>query len=95
MRRVTSLLLLVIFVLLAVTGLVMVFSHGGGSRPPADFASAVQTGERLLAQPRGNSFFPKELHEWMGYAMIGVVVLHVVLNGRLLLQYCGIRERKD
>ena len=95
MRRITSLLLLVIFVLLAGTGLFMTFGRGGGPRPTVARTAGEEPGNRAGTPSRSKSFFPKGLHEWTGYAMVVLMPLHLELNGRLLLGYFGLGKRKD
>jgi len=38
--------------------------------------------------------YPKKAHEWAGYFFIGAGLVHVALNGRLMLSYLGIGKKR-
>jgi hypothetical protein len=97
MRRFTSLVLLVLFVLLAVTGVWMARDHHGPRLgPPAVTATASPESGAGAAGPgyRGPPFFPKRLHEAAGFALILAALLHLIFNYRTLLSHCGLRQQK-
>jgi hypothetical protein len=100
MRRVTSLLLVAIFVLLAVTGVWMAHGHHGPRPgPPATTTPMSSESDAAAAAAgavrRAPPFFPRGLHEGAGYALIVAVPLHLVFNYTRLLNHCGLRKRKQ
>jgi hypothetical protein len=97
MRRITSLLLVAIFVSLAVTGLWMAFAHHEPRPSPQSVTAQVSPESHVAdanAARRSPPFFPKGLHEWAGYATLIAVPLHLVFNGSTLLNHCSFRRRK-
>jgi len=92
------LLLVVIFALLAITGLWMALGHHGPRPgPPAATAPVLPESDAANANPvrRAPPFFPRLLHEGAGYALIIAIPLHLVFNFRTLLSHSGLRRRKQ
>lgn len=86
MRRIISVLLLLLFLLLSVSGLQMAFSFK--DKP---FFSSQQPQLSHDSTPvtsiRPKSFYPKEMHEWAGFLFIGVGVVHIGLNRKSMWLY--------
>ncbi|MCE5241415.1 DUF4405 domain-containing protein [bacterium] len=106
MRRVTSILLTLSFVLVSVTGLVMAlrprhapppgFGAGSQMSAPPEAGEAAEPGE--FQRPEGpgerrQPLFPKKLHELAGFVAILAGLIHIVLNWRPLLCHFGLRRR--
>jgi len=96
MRRATSIVLAVSFILVAVTGLTMALGghHGPGGGPHGMRAGAGPgfgppggPGERV------EPLFPKQIHEWGAYLMVLAGVVHIGLNWRVLVCYLGLQRR--
>jgi cytochrome b561 len=89
-RRITSLLLLVVFLVLVITGLIMSSSHGPhgpGGPSPANLAD-----DRPIGEDRPNSSFnPKEFHEFAGIVMLVLVLIHLALNFSIFMRYIGLK----
>ena len=103
MRRATSVVLTLSFVLVSLTGLQMgLGSHHGpppGVSPrlaaDADGVGGEEGQMRTPGGPPGHPpIYPKLLHEWLGYLLALSGVMHVVLNWRPLLCHFGLRPRK-
>ncbi|MEN6545716.1 MAG: DUF4405 domain-containing protein [Armatimonadia bacterium] len=100
MRRVTSIVLTVSFILVSFTGLQMAFGPrhapppGQGERVAADVDGGGAETRAPEGPPRHPSIFPKLLHEWLGYLLVLSGVMHIVLNWRPLLCHFGLRPRK-
>jgi hypothetical protein len=95
MRRVISLVLLVSFLSVSITGLFME-GHGGKDRPrPArsEIGTVANGVDANHASRPGPSFFPKGLHELAGYTMLVVGTIHLGLNFRPIKNYLGFRRR--
>ena len=96
LKRITSIILALAFILVAVTGVQLNFSHGGGEegKPPAiqssiDGKSAAQASR---VPPSGRSFYPGEAHEWAGYLFIVAGCVHVALNFKVMKSYLRLRD---
>ncbi len=89
MRKITSIVLAVAFVIVSVSGIQMIVTP-----KPQNFQ------QQIAASYDGNKakaeipFYPKKAHEWAGYLFIGAGLVHVVLNGRPMLSYLGIRKKR-
>jgi len=101
MRRITSVLLFVSFIVIAITGLWMVFSHHGPpkripSQTPSLSGDTVPQSEKKTAPERRRPpFFPRVLHEWSGYIMMVLTLIHLVFNYRMMLAHCGIFKKGE
>jgi hypothetical protein len=96
MRKMTSLILALAFIIVAVTGVQLDLAHGGREKPKqaitqskVDAASSAASAPRELRQP---SFYPKTAHEWSGYLFIVAGCVHLVLNLRAMKSYLGIKR---
>ena len=84
MRRITSIILAVAFIIVSVSGLEMSLMP----RP-----KKVQ--QQVVANSEGSKpvsttpmpFYPKKAHEWIGYLFIGAGLVHVDLNKGAMLSY--------
>ncbi len=86
MRRIMSVLLLLLFLLLSVSGLQMAFSFKDKSffslqQPPINHDSTQVT------SIRPKNFYPKEMHEWAGFLFIGAGLVHIGLNRKSIWLY--------
>jgi len=107
MRRVTSILLAVSFILLAVSGLSMMVRHGpGAGHGPPSMAGegrglgppdGRERGPRFRAAgPPGEHrepLFPVQLHELGALVMLVAGIVHITLNWKALLCHIGLRRR--
>lgn len=90
MRKITSIVLVVAFVILSVSGLQMAGVHK--SENVHHQLSADHSGDKSMARER-MPFYPKKAHEWAGYLFIGAGLVHIVLNKKTMLSY--LRSEKD
>ena len=99
MRKITSIVLALAFILLAITGVQM--SGGGGGRPPqGDVKSSVVQSQGVAKditasssqQSSQKSFYPKQAHEWGGYIFIIAGLVHLGLNIKPLMSYVKIKS---
>jgi len=91
-RRITSIILAIAFIIVSVSGLEMslmprpktvqqqVVANSEGSKPVS-----------TTAMP----FYPKKAHEWIGYLFIGAGIVHIVLNKRPMLSYLKPKKRAN
>lgn len=91
MRRITSIILAIAFVVVSITGIHMVVVP----KPQnihRQVLSSNPTGDKSTT--RGEiPFYPKKAHEWAGYLFIGAGVVHIVLNKRPMLSYLKIGKK--
>jgi len=91
MRRITSIILTITFIIVSVSGVQM-------GVVPKDKPQKVQQqtlgnydGDKSMA--RGEiPFYPKKAHEWAGYLFIGAGLVHIFLNKRPMLSYFRLRK---
>ena len=89
MRRSASIILMIAFIIVSVSGVQMAVTP----KP-----QSIQ--QQSVGNPDGNKsmavsakpFYPKKAHEWAGYLFIGAGLVHIVLNRRPMLAY--LRPRK-
>ncbi len=92
MRKLTSIVLVTCLILIATTVVAMEFRMGGG--PPRMQRIGVEDGApAIMMPPGGHSFFPKELHEIVGYTFLTAGLIHFVLNFQIILSYLGLRRQ--
>lgn len=96
MRKITSVILTVCFIVLLITVAFMAGpKHQEGMRrggPPVASANAEM---RHSAKPPHGAFFPKELHELAGYTFLVFGIVHIVINGKCLLSYVRVRNQDN
>lgn len=78
MRKWVSLLMLASFLVLSVSGLLMIFS--GHGKESMEFYSAIT----FIEKP---GHLVKEIHEWFGIAFIAMGLLHLIYNQKPLIGY--------
>ena len=94
MRKFTSIILALAFIIVAVTGVQMSLPHGERSKPPV-VQSSVNGNDIAASTPRVPqqvSFYPKAAHEWGGYLFIIAGLMHLVLNIKPMQSYLRIRR---
>ncbi|MDF2633343.1 MAG: hypothetical protein K0R78_217 [Pelosinus sp.] len=88
MRKITSIILALAFVIVSVTGVQMAMG-GTGKRP--DMKSATIQSNTVASNnvnaSRHMPFYPKKAHEWMGYIFIIAGVAHIAYNFTPLVSY--------
>jgi hypothetical protein len=96
MRKITSIILALAFILVAVTGVQMALPHGGDVK---DKPAIIQSSENeknsavsVSRAPRQASFYPKAAHEWAGYVFIVAGCMHLVFNIKPMQSYLGMRK---
>lgn len=92
MRRITSLLLAIAFVVVSASGIQMVVGHK--DRAPQVQQSAQVSGGEVSVKAKEKSFYPKAAHEWFGYLFIGAGIVHLGLNLRPMKSYLGVKKKK-
>lgn len=100
MRKVTSVVLAVCFILILVTVIPMATRdkhHGGPERER--FASAHRGGGPVGGEmpPHGEhgEIFPRVIHEWAGYTFLVFGAIHVCLNRKCLFSYMRIKQGRE
>lgn len=91
MRRITSIILTITFLVLSASGLQMSFGtkpQNLSQQPAGNPNSAISTVKREMP------IYPKKAHEWAGYLFIAGGLVHLVLNRRPMLSYlrCGKKQ---
>lgn len=100
MRKVTSVVLAVCFVLILVTVIPMATrdKHHGG-RKIGRFAAAQRGmgphGGEMPPHGEHGDIFPRVIHEWAGYTFLVFGAIHVYLNRKCLFSYMGIKQRRE
>lgn len=98
MRKFTSIILALAFILVSITGLQMT---GGGGHGPGDnekyqTVQSQEVGSTIAgnnsAEPRQKSFYPKVAHEWGGYVFIIAGLVHLGLNWKPMKSYLMIKS---
>ena len=99
MRKATSILLAISFVTLFVTVIFMSGPkhpeglHRGGPQVASVNRNIDSDAGQLPPGRIEHHFFPKQLHEIAGYAVIALGIVHLFYNGKSLLSYIGINRR--
>ena len=89
MRKPISLILILTFVVLSVSGVYLSTKKYFNPRPPV----AAQSQTVGQAPPAAQSAFPvKAAHEWAGYLFIVAGIWHFALNRRAVANYLGINK---
>ena len=91
MRRITSLLLAIAFVVVSVSGIQMVVGHK--DRAPQVQQTAQISSANVSTQKGEKSFYPKTAHEWFGYLFIGAGLVHLGLNLKPMKAYMRLKKR--
>ena len=89
MRKTTSIILMLAFLLVAITGIQMTGGNGekaGRGAGPGNTYQAEQKG-----QP---AFYPRHAHEWGGYVFILAGMLHLGLNWKPMKSYLGAGKKR-
>lgn len=90
MRKTTSLILVLAFILVSITGVQM--TGGSGHAPVSTVqAQSADTAADAPKQLRPKSFYPKVAHEWGGYLFIIAGLTHLGLNLRPMRSYLRIK----
>ncbi|AJQ29086.1 DUF4405 domain-containing protein [Pelosinus fermentans] len=90
MRRITSIILMIAFIILSVSGVQM-----------AVVPKPQNVQQQMLGNHGGDKsivrgkmpFYPKKAHEWVGFVFIGAGLVHIVLNRKLMLSYLEIGRK--
>jgi quinol-cytochrome oxidoreductase complex cytochrome b subunit len=96
MRRITSIILTLAFIVVAITGVQLDFSHASktGGKPPV-MQSNVEgnsVGDSIPTVAHQASFYPKAAHKWAGYLFIVAGFMHLGLNIGPMRSYLGLRQ---
>lgn len=91
MRKVTSIILAIAFIIVSVSGLELATGH----KPPSVHQQMVSSslGNKTAVVKQEQPFYPKKAHEWFGYLFIGAGVVHIVLNKRPMLSYLKTKRK--
>jgi hypothetical protein len=96
MRRITSIIVGLTFITLAVTGLQMGLFHGGEGHGGPPFMENADGGMNRPARGpqmgHRESIYPKAMHEWAGYLFVIGGAGHLILNSKTMLRYLGIKQ---
>ncbi|MBP2635313.1 MAG: hypothetical protein H6Q72_1220 [Firmicutes bacterium] len=95
MRRITSIILAIAFIIVSASGVQMAL----GSKPQNAQPQSAQ--QQVAGNPESGKsmakrempFYPKKAHEWFGYLFIGAGVVHVVLNKRPMFSYLKLGKK--
>jgi hypothetical protein len=95
MRRITSLLLAIAFVVVSVSGIQMVVGHKDRAPQVQQTAQISSANVSTVSTQKGEkSFYPKTAHEWFGYLFIGAGLVHLGLNLKPMKSYLGLKKKK-
>lgn len=89
MRKITSIILAITFVIVSVTGIQM--AMGSTNKRPAiksqiTESNAIASSDVNVSR-KAPSFYPKKAHEWVGYIFIIAGITHIVFNFRPMVSY--------
>ena len=98
MRKITSILLALSFVLVAITGIQMTGGHGPEDGKylieRSSVQNAVNSGSTSGAAERKRpDLYPRHVHEWGGYLFIVAGLMHLGLNWRPMKSYMQMNKR--
>lgn len=87
MRKITSIILALSFVIVSVTGMQM--AMGGSGKRPVVKSATVESNVAVsdVNGLRQATFYPKKAHEWMGYIFIVAGVAHFTFNLKPMMSY--------
>jgi len=98
MRKFTSIILALAFILVSITGVQMTDGggHGLGDNGKYPAVQSQPVGNNIAAnssaEPRQKSFYPKAAHEWGGYIFIIAGLVHLGLNLKPMKSYLRIKS---
>lgn len=85
MRRIISIIMLIMFVLLSVSGIQLIVAPK--NKPQQIQQQMMNSGQNQFMNTENRHFYPKEAHEWAGIIFIVVGVIHLVINRKPMLSY--------
>lgn len=89
MRRMTSIILVILFIVISISGIHMVVML----KPQNLYQNVLSNpGEDKSFEKAAPPFYPKTAHEWAGYFFIGVGLVHIVLNKTAMLSYFKLQK---
>lgn len=91
MRRVTSIILMIAFISLSISGLHMALVPRSQNIQQQMLGN--HNGDKLTARGE-RPFYPKKAHEWSGYIFIATGLVHIGLNRRPILSYFKPKKTK-
>ncbi len=93
MRRITSIILVIAFFVVSVTGIQLTTAHGhGGEDRPLKKYQQLAASNNSAGVSFEKPLYPKEVHQWAGFLFIGAGLVHLGLNIRPMMTYF---KRKD
>lgn len=91
MRRITSIILTLAFIIVSVSGVQMAVVP-----KTQNFRQQVLSnldGDKSMAKgEKERPFYPKEAHEWAGYLFIGAGLVHIGFNRKPMLSYFKLKK---
>ena len=84
MRRIASLILVIAFIVVSVSGVQMVVVPKPQNVQQQTLGNNDSNKSIAL---EGRPFYPKKAHEWAGFLFIGAGLVHLGLNRRPMLSY--------
>lgn len=101
-RRIVSITLMVMFAFVAITGIQMHSSTHNGHDQHMTASNAISFekskvegkshSDTLQKPSKEDNFILERLHEWAGYLLVILGVIHLVINRKLMLAYIGLRK---
>jgi len=92
LRKITSIILSIAFIILSVTGVQMAMGGGDKQHAMGNNVLASNIAANVSNIPSQPPFYPKVAHEWFGYIFIIIGIAHLILNIRPLLSYFRIKS---
>ena len=90
MRRLTSIILMIAFIILSVSGVQMAVVP----KPQNAHQQVLSNSDGDKPMARGEMpFYPKKAHEWAGFLFIGAGLVHIIFNKRPMLSYFKLTEK--
>lgn len=90
MRKITSIIVAITFVIVSISGIQMVFTSKPQSVPQQ--ISGNLDGDKSTTM-REKPFYPKKAHEWAGFIFIGAGLMHIGFNRRPMLSYLKVKKK--
>ncbi|AIF50323.1 DUF4405 domain-containing protein [Pelosinus sp. UFO1] len=92
MRKITSIILTIAFIIVSVSGVQMAVVPKPKNVQQQMIGN--RDGDKSMAMC-GMAFYPKKAHEWAGYLFIGAGLVHIGLNRRPMLSYLRFRKSSN
>ncbi|VBB09512.1 Hypothetical protein LUCI_4807 [Lucifera butyrica] len=93
MRKITSIILAIAFIIVSVSGVQMVVAHK--AKPQIVQQQMIDNnGDKYTMARKEKPFYPEKAHGWAGFLFIGAGLVHLGINRKLMLSYFKFRRNR-